>query len=99
MEWLLDDEIDALIDPARATGDIVEQIAIYQGLQKRLVEQQADVFVLTQTSQMGMSDCLSNFVRLPMQSIEYNFHEFRQLHYLISTISASGSNASHANAK
>lgn len=77
MEWLLDDDIDALIDQARATGDIDEQNAIYKDLQKRLVEQQADVFVLTQTSQVAMSDCLSNFVWLPMQSFEFNFHTMK----------------------
>ena len=50
MEWLLDDEIDALINLPRATGDIHEQIATFLNLQQRLVEQQADVFVITQTN-------------------------------------------------
>lgn len=77
MEWLLDDDIDALIDKARSTGDIEEQNAIYKDLQKQLVEQQSDVFLLTQTSQVAMSDCLDNFVWLPMQSFEYNFHTMK----------------------
>ncbi len=77
MEWLLDDEVDALVDQARATGDIDEQNAIYKDLQKRLVEQQSDVFVLTQTSLVAMSDCLDNFVWLPMQSFEFNFHTMK----------------------
>ena len=77
MEWLLDDEVDAMIDQARETGDIEEQNAIYKELQKRLVEQQSDVFLLTQTSQIAMSDCLDNFVWLPLQSFEFNFHTMK----------------------
>ena len=44
MEWMLDDDIDTLIDRARATSDIDEQNSIYKELQKQLIEQQADVF-------------------------------------------------------
>ena len=77
MEWVLDDELDAMIDEARGTGDLEEQNKIYQAIQKKLVDQQSDVFLLTQTSQQAFSDCLDGFKWVPMQSFEFNFHTMR----------------------
>lgn len=77
MEWVLDDNIDKLIDDARGTADIDEQNRIYQELQKTLAENQSDVFVLTQTSQQAFHRCLDGFTWVPMQSFEFNFHTMK----------------------
>lgn len=74
MEWVLDDELDALIDLARGTGDVDAQNAIYKDIQQRLVDGQSDVFLLTQRSQQAFSSCLEGFSWVPMQSFEFNFH-------------------------
>ncbi|MFK7861515.1 MAG: ABC transporter substrate-binding protein [Granulosicoccus sp.] len=74
MEWLLNDEIDAMIDEARSTADADAQTAIYHEIQQKLVDMQSSVFLLTQTSQLSVSDCLENFTWVPMMSFEFNFH-------------------------
>ncbi|MCY4258872.1 MAG: ABC transporter substrate-binding protein [Rhodobacteraceae bacterium] len=77
MEWVLSDEIDAMIDAARATSDVVQQNAIYQELQRKLVEDQVAVFLLTQRSQQAFHKCLDGFTWVPMQSFEFNFHTMK----------------------
>ncbi len=77
MEWVLNDEIDELIEEARSTADVGKQNGIYKELQRRLVSDQSDVFVLTQESQNAFSDCLQGFQWVPMQSFEYNFHTMK----------------------
>lgn len=77
MEWVLNDEVDAMIDEARATPDVDRQNEIYQAMQRKLVEDQVDVFVLTQRSQQAFHKCLQNFVWVPMQSFEFNFHTMK----------------------
>ncbi len=77
MEWVQDPEVDAMIDKARATADVAEQNEIYQTLQRKLVEDQVDVFVLTQRSQQAMHNCLQGFTWVPMQSFEFNFHTMK----------------------
>ena len=74
MEWLLNDEVDAMIDEARTTSDVDRQNEIYKALQRKLVEDQSDVFVLTQQSQQAFHKCLQGFTWVPMQSFEFNFH-------------------------
>lgn len=73
MEWLDDEEVDALIDAARATADVGEQIEIYHELQTRIVDLQPDVFLGLQTVRHAMDDCLQGYVYVPMQSFDYDF--------------------------
>ena len=77
MEWVQDPEVDAMIDEARATADVARQNEIYKALQRQLVEDQVDVFVLTQRSQQAMHKCLQGFTWVPMQSFEFNFHTMK----------------------
>lgn len=77
MEWVLDDALDAMIDEARSTGDVAAQSEIYKKIQRRLVDQQSDVFLLTQTSQQAFSKCVDGFTWVPMQSFEFNFHTMK----------------------
>lgn len=77
MEWVLDDKVDSLIEKARGTSDVDAQNAIYKELQRHLVDQQSDVYLLTQRSQNAFSKCLQGFSWVPMQSFEYNFHNMK----------------------
>jgi peptide/nickel transport system substrate-binding protein len=76
MEWLNDPEVDAMIDEARATGDVTKQAEIYKALQHKLVELQPDVFLQTQTVQHAMDKCLTGFKAVPMQSFDYDFRHY-----------------------
>ena len=77
MEWVLQDDVDAMIDEARATADVGRQNEIYQDLQRKLVEDQVGVFLLTQRSQQAFHECLQGFTWVPMQSFEFNFHTMK----------------------
>ncbi|MCC5973777.1 MAG: ABC transporter substrate-binding protein [Rubellimicrobium sp.] len=76
MEWLQDPEVDALIDAARATGDVDEQAEIYKELQVRLDEHMVSVPLLAQTIQHAMDDCLIGFEAVPMMSFDYDFSRY-----------------------
>jgi peptide/nickel transport system substrate-binding protein len=76
LEWLQDAEIDKLIDDARATGDATAQNEIYKTLQHKLVDMQADVFLLTQNEQHAIDKCLVGYAYVPMQSFQYDFHNY-----------------------
>ncbi|MCC7320900.1 MAG: ABC transporter substrate-binding protein [Rubellimicrobium sp.] len=76
MEWLQDPEIDALIDAARATGDVAEQARIYKELQANLADLMVSVPLLAQTQQHAMDNCLTGFEPVPMQSFEFDFTRY-----------------------
>ena len=77
MEWVLNDEVDAMIEEARATSDVAKQNEIYKALQRKLVDDQVGVFLLTQRSQQAFHNCLQGFTWVPMQSFEFNFHTMK----------------------
>ena len=77
MEWVKNPEVDAMIDEARATSDVGRQNEIYQALQRKLVDDQVGVFLLTQRSQQAFHKCLQGFTWVPMQSFEFNFHTMK----------------------
>lgn len=76
MEWLQDPAVDAMIDAARATGDVGEQAAIYKELQRNLMEQMVSIPLLAQTVQHAMDNCLQGFKAVPMQSFDYDFSRY-----------------------
>lgn len=76
MEWLQDPEIDAMIDAARATGDVAAQAAIYKDLQAALADRAVSVPLLAQTVQHAMDNCLTGFDPVPMQSFDYDFTRY-----------------------
>ena len=73
MEWLLDPEVDALIDKARSTTDVAEQNALYKELQQKLVDGASDVYMLAQNKRHAMNKCLAGYEFIPMMSWDYNF--------------------------
>lgn len=76
MTWIEDPEIDAIIDAARATGDVTEQAELYRALQHKLVDMQSDVYLLTQNIQHAVDKCLTGFEAVPMMSFEYDFSRY-----------------------
>lgn len=76
MEWLQDPEIDALIDAARATGDVDKQAELYKEVQRNLADQMVSVPLLAQTVQHAMDNCLDGFKAVPMQSFDYDFARY-----------------------
>lgn len=76
MEWLQDPAVDAMIEAARATGDVAQQAEIYKELQRNLVAQMVSVPLLAQTVQHAMDNCLTGFTAVPMQSFDYDFTRY-----------------------
>ncbi|MBC7637800.1 MAG: hypothetical protein H7251_19615, partial [Acetobacteraceae bacterium] len=52
MSWLQDKDVEAMIDTARSEINVGKQNEIYKALQKKLVADQTDVFVLTATERL-----------------------------------------------
>jgi peptide/nickel transport system substrate-binding protein len=75
-EWLSNPEVDALIDDARSTADEAKQADIYKTLQRKLVELQPDVFLLTLNAQIAVDKCLAGYKYVPMQSVPYDFTRY-----------------------
>lgn len=73
MEWLGDPSIDKMILDARSTYDEKRQAEIYGELQAKLVDMQADAFLMVKTKRTVMDKCLNGFHLLPMQSFGWDF--------------------------
>jgi peptide/nickel transport system substrate-binding protein len=76
LEWLQDADVDKLIDDARATGDAAKQADLYKQLQHKLMDLQVDAFMLTQNEQHAIDKCLTGYEYVPMQSFQYDFHNY-----------------------
>ena len=79
MEWIADPEIDGWIDAARGTGDVAEQNRLYQDIQRKLVAEQSDVYLVTLTAKIAMDKCLTGYTFVPMQSVPYDFTRYSWL--------------------
>lgn len=76
MEWLQNEEVDAMIDESRKTVDRDARNAIYQALHEKLVDMQSDVFLLTQQRRHIAHRCLAGYQWKPMQSWDFDFSGF-----------------------
>jgi peptide/nickel transport system substrate-binding protein len=76
MSWLQSPEIDGLIDQARQEVDPAKANEIYRNLQRKLVADQSDVYVLAAIERHGMHKCLDGYTWLPIISFGYNFGKF-----------------------
>jgi len=76
MSWLQSPEIDGLIDQARQEVDPAKANEIYKNLQRKLVADQSDVYVLAAIERHGMHKCLDGYTWLPIISFGYNFGKF-----------------------
>ncbi len=77
MEWAQNPDVDKMIDDARATGDQATQVKLYKDLQKKLVDDQVDVFLETQVVRHAMDKCLDGYTPVPMQSFDYAFYKYK----------------------
>lgn len=76
MEWVMDPQIDALIDASREETDPEARNAIYKEIQQKLHDRQSDVFLLTQKKRFAASQCLQGYAWVPMQSWDTDFSRF-----------------------
>lgn len=76
MDWVLDDEVDALIDASRAEVDPDARNGIYQDIYSKLVEDQRSIWMLAQQQRHAMHTCLDGFEWVPMQSVEFDFSRY-----------------------
>lgn len=76
MEWVLSDEIDALIDESRSTTDSARQNELYKAIQQKLHDMQSDVFLLTQNKRFAANKCLQGYEWVPMQSWDTDFSRY-----------------------
>ncbi len=76
MEWLNNPDVDKMIADARATTDPAQQAAIYKKLQQTIVDLQPDAFLLVQKVRHAMDKCLTGYNYVPVQSFDYNFHNY-----------------------
>ncbi|NDU99836.1 ABC transporter substrate-binding protein [Pseudoroseicyclus tamaricis] len=76
MEWLENEEIDAMIDAARAETDETARNAIYQDIQQELYDLAADVYFLYQEERHALSTCLKGYEYIPMMSWDFDFSRF-----------------------
>lgn len=76
MSHVEDDQVDSMIEEARATVDADARAEIYADLQARLAEIYAEMFVFVQAKQHGFSDDVTGYTYRPSQSYDYWFHDF-----------------------
>lgn len=68
MDWVMDSEVDQLIDKSRTQTDADARNATYKQIQERLVDLQATVPMLTQIKRYAINSCLKGYAWVPMQS-------------------------------
>jgi len=76
MSHVQDDEIDSMIEEARATVDPDARAEIYADLQARLADMYAEMFVFVQAKQHGFSEDVGGYTYRPSQSYDYWFHDY-----------------------
>ncbi|MEQ8449383.1 MAG: ABC transporter substrate-binding protein [Nitratireductor sp.] len=76
MEWVMDPEIDALIDKSRGETDVEARNAIYKEIQQKLHDRQSDIYLLTQKKRFAANSCLQGYAWVPMQSWDTDFSRF-----------------------
>ncbi|ASA56869.1 ABC transporter substrate-binding protein [Vibrio gazogenes] len=79
MSWLNDPKVDDMIDAAGTTLNDDKRNAIYQDLQKYIVDNQVDTFLQTTYYRMAVNNCLSDMKFIPIQSFYYDFSHFNWL--------------------
>lgn len=73
MDWVLDPEIDQLIEASRRETDTETRNGIYRDIYARLVEDQRSIWLLTQKKRHAAHVCLQGYEWVPMQSWDMDF--------------------------
>jgi len=75
-EWLLDPEVDRLIDQSRETIDPDKRTAILYNIQELIVEQVPDIFMNVMPIRVAMQDYLKGFTPRPVGTYFYYFRDW-----------------------
>ncbi len=76
MDWVMDPEIDALIDQSRLETDPDAQNALYQEIFTTLNEDQRTIPLLATQQRHVIHECLEGFAYVPMQSVAFDFSRY-----------------------
>lgn len=78
MEHLEDDEVDAMIDEARATVDPDARNEIYADLQDHLANRYPDLFIFVQAKKHAFAEDVKGYTFRPAMSFDYRFADYHQ---------------------
>ena len=78
MEHLEDDQVDTMIDEARATVDADQRAGIYRDLQTRVAGLTPDLFVFNQVKRLGFREDVRGYTFRPAQSYDYWWHDYHE---------------------
>lgn len=76
MDWVLDEEVDAMINASRLETDPDARNEIYKDISTKLTEDQRSVWLLAQQQRHAVHVCLEGFDWVPMQSVEFDFSRY-----------------------
>ena len=68
-------EVDAKLDKARVIGDMDQRLALYADVQRQLAADQPSVWMYTEDSLMGFSQCVKGYLYSPMYPITVLFQD------------------------
>jgi len=77
MDWVMDPELDAMIEASRAETDTEARNAIYRDIYSKLVDEQRSIWLLTQERRHAAHTCLEGYEWVPMQSWDFDFSRYR----------------------
>jgi peptide/nickel transport system substrate-binding protein len=78
MERLNDDQVDNMVEEARAEVDPEARAEIYRELQNRVASLYANIHVFSGTVKHGLRDSVGGYTYRPAESFDYWFHSFTQ---------------------
>ena len=69
------EEVDALLDEARVTGDAATRTELYNRAQTLIAADQPAIWTYTQNSVLGFNDCVKGYVFRPLESLSVVFQD------------------------
>jgi len=74
--WLQDEEIDALIDKAKATVEEAERIELYKQLQQKIALLVPDIFAFVDVVRHAFRNHITGYTFVPAMGYDYDFYEY-----------------------
>ena len=75
-EWLMDSEIDKLIEEQRKILDPAKREKVLYEIQEKVTEQVPDIYAFVMPLRAGIQNYLKGFVPRPVMSFYYYFHDW-----------------------
>jgi peptide/nickel transport system substrate-binding protein len=69
------EQVDALLDEARSTGDAAKRDELYADLQKQIVADQPAVWMYTENSIVAMNECVKGYQYRPLETLSVLFQD------------------------